>query len=54
MEWTKFELELSEDCLADYVMIIDENQEENLNKTNLTERKQIEKFCGYFGENITL
>ena len=54
LEWTKFELELSEDCLADYVMIIDENQEENLNKTNLQERKQIERFCGYFGENITL
>ena len=54
LEWTKFELELSEDCLADYVMIIDETQEENLNKTNLQERKQIERFCGYFGENITL
>ena len=54
MEWTKFELELSEDCLADYVMIIDENPEENLNKTKLPEKKQIERFCGYFGENITL
>ena len=54
LEWTKFELELSEDCLADYVMVIDENQEENLNKTNLQEKKQIERFCGYFAENITL
>ena len=54
LEWTKFELELSEDCLADYVMIIDENPEENLNKTKLPEKKQIERFCGYFGENVTL
>ena len=35
-------------------MVIDENQEENLNKTNLQEKKQIERFCGYFAENITL
>ena len=54
MEWTKFELELSEDCLADYVMIIDQNQEENSNKTDVKEKKQIERFCGYFAENITL
>ena len=54
LEWTKFELELSVDCLADYVMIIDETQKENLNKTNLQEKKQIERFCGNFGENITL
>ena len=54
LEWTKFELELSEDCLADYVMVIDETQKENLNKTNFEEKKQIERFCGNFGENITL
>ena len=54
LEWKKFELEISEDCSADYVMIIEENQDENMNKTNLEDNKQTERLCGYFGENVTL
>ena len=35
-------------------MIIEENQDENMNKTNLEDNKQTERLCGYFGENVTL
>ena len=54
LQWSKFELELSEDCSSDYVMIIEGNQDEKRNKSKSEDERQIERICGYFGENITL
>ena len=54
LDWKKFNLEYSEGCTADYVLVMDSDANQDVNeKTNGLESKHFEKICGYFGDNIT-
>ena len=54
LDWQKFDLEYSEGCTADYVLVMDfdPNQDDG-EKTNGLESSKLEKICGHFETNIT-
>jgi hypothetical protein len=54
LDWNKFNLEYSEGCTADYVLVLETDEKENdRGGKNGFESSKFEKICGHFGDNIT-
>ena len=54
MDWTKFDVEYTAACVADYLMIVESEDDEDDGNIGDTQIGTFEKLCGHFGENHTM
>lgn len=54
VDWEMFDVEHSVGCTADYVMMVESQNDEDHGQPGDTQVGTFEKICGHFGANLTL